>query len=139
MHEAQAVATFVLTGALALLAWTLLAGAVVALLAGIRLARSLDAMAKEGVRAAHAVADVAEGARRMTRQAEGGLRELARTVRRVAFLERILERRLARLVIGGAAAIEGIRTAIRALGVLWSARAPTRAAGEGEEETAHVG
>ena len=137
MQELQAIATFVLTGAVALLVLVLLAGAVVAVALGIRLARTLEATAAEVLRATRALADATEGVGRMVRRAEGGLAEVRRTFRRLAFLERILEKRLARLVIMAVSMLEGARTAWRMVRQVMAARMSAEAAGE--EETADVG
>jgi hypothetical protein len=141
MQEAQAIATLVLTGALAVLALLVAAALALALVAVGRAAGALEAIGRDGARAAKALGDAAQSVARMARGAEGAVTQTSRAVRRLAFLERVLERRLARAVLLTAAAIEGftaVRRAMRDAG-RGAARREASNAAQGEEETADVG
>ncbi|MCL6594623.1 MAG: hypothetical protein K6V73_00235 [Firmicutes bacterium] len=140
MHEAQAIATLVLTGALALLALALAGVVAAAAYLLLRAGRALGVVGPALAQGARAWAEGASEVLGLVREARGGVAEAARALRRLAFLERILERRLARWVILLAAALEGAGAALRA----WRSQvggAGDRRGGQDErgEERADVG
>jgi len=140
MHEAQTIATFVLTAALALLALGALLVVGVAAVVSMRVAGAVQAAARDGARAMRALAQTAEATARLSRRAERGVRRLGHRLSRTAFMESLLGSRRAGIAVAVITALEGAGAAFQAfMAVRRQAAAQAAPAGGGEEGTTHVG
>ncbi len=144
MHEAEAIATFVLTAALALLTVVALVLLAVVAVVSVRVAGAIEAAARDGARAMHAAAQTAQSVARMTRRAERGVRRLGRGLARFTHLERLLGGRGASVVMAVLAGLESAGVAVEAFKAVRRDQAAKDEAheagtGSGEGGTAHVG
>jgi hypothetical protein len=144
MHEAQAIATFVLTAGLALLVLAALVVFVVVAVVSVRVAGAVQAAVRDGARTMRALAQTTQALSRMTQRAERGVRQLRRSLSRISLLENLMGGRKASIMMAILTAIEGAGAAFQAFSAVRRQRA--EASGEapsgdtgGGEGTAHVG